>query len=282
MKVKITADSTCDLSPELVKRYDIAIIPLTVTLGNRSGHDGCEVTPDDIYAYVDKSGHLPQSSAVNVDEYITVFRNWIEQGYQIVHFCISSQFSRCYQNACLAAKETGSVWVVDTQNLSSGQGLAVLYGADLASAGCTPDEIAQQCNATLSRIEASFVVDSIDYLRKGGRCSPLAAFGANVFHIKPCIEVIDGHMEPRKKYRGEIQKVIRQYVEDRLKGRTDIQTDRIFVTHTKCDEETVDNIISLIRELQPEMEEIHETIAGATVTTHCGAGTLGVLFVRKS
>ncbi|MBO7711348.1 MAG: DegV family protein [Lachnospiraceae bacterium] len=281
MKVKITTDSTGDLSPELLERYDIAVTPLTVTLGSRSGKDGTDITPDDIYAYVEQSGKLPKTSAVSTWEYEAFFRGWKEQGYEIVHFCISSEFSSSYQNAVLAAKEMDGVRVIDSRNLSTGQGLAVLHAAELAEAGCPAEEIARKCREILPRIEASFVVNDMEYLYKGGRCSGLAAFGANIFRIKPCIEVIDGHMEPRKKYRGSIQRAMRSYAEDRLKGRSDIDTRRIFLTHTRCDRETIEYVRSLIRELQPETEEILETTAGATITTHCGPETLGVLFVRK-
>ena len=281
MPVKIISDSTCDLSPDLLQQYQIDIAPLTVTLGERSGPDGTGVTPEDIYRYVEVTGQLPKTSAVNLSDYESLFRKWREQGYEIVHFCISSEFSSSYQNASLAAQEIGGVTAIDSRNLSTGQGLAVLKAAELAQAGASVEEIAAACRDMIPRVEASFVVNSIDYLYKGGRCSALAALGANVFHIKPCIEVKDGRMAPGKKYRGTIEKVICAYVEDRLKGRTDIDPQRIFITHTRCDPETVNTVRRLIRQCQPEIREILETTAGATITTHCGPETLGVLFVRK-
>jgi len=282
MPVKILSDSTCDLSEELVRKYDIEIVPLTVTLGSRSGYDGVDITPEDIYRYVEETGTLSKTSAVSVDEYLRVFRKWRDKGYEIVHFCISGDFSACWQNACTAAKETGGVYVVDSRNLSTGQGLVVLHGADMAAEGASASEIAQSCEELVSRVEASFVANSIEYLRKGGRCSALAALGANIFQIKPAIEVKDGHMEPGKKYRGKIDKVIRDYAEDRLKGREDIDKKRVFITHTRCDGETIETIKALVQELQPGFEEVLETVAGATVTTHCGPETLGVLFIRKA
>ena len=281
MPVKITSDSTCDLSPELVSKYDIAILPLTVTLGAQSGFDGIDITPDDIYRYVEETGKLSKTSAAGLIQYQDFFREWREKGYEVVHFNISSEFSSSFQNAHVASDEIGGVRVVDSRNLSTGQGLAVLKAAEMAKDGAGADEIVEVCEKMIPDIEASFVANSIDYLYKGGRCTALAALGANVLQIKPCIEVIDGKMTPGKKYRGKIDRVMRDYVQDRLKDRTDIDTKRIFITHTRCEKETVDAIRSMIREYQPDIEEILETTAGATITTHCGPGTLGVLFVRK-
>ena len=281
MKVKITADSTCDLSPELVAKYDIDITPLSVILGERTGLDGREITPQDIYDYVAQTKSLPKTSAVNRLEYWRVFRHWLDQGYAVVHFCISSDFSSCYQNACAAAKDLENVYVVDSRNLSTGQGLLVLHGAELAQQGVDAAQIQARCTALAPRVEASFVVDRIDYLYKGGRCNALSAFGANLLHIKPSIEVIDGRMEPGQKYRGHIGKVMLNYVEKRLAGRTDIDKHRIFITHTQCKPEDVAAVRDAINRLAPGFEEILDTDAGATVTSHCGPGTLGILFIRK-
>ena len=281
MAVKIISDSTCDLSKELIEKYDIAIAPLTVTLGEFSGHDGIDITPEDIYAYVEAHGELPKSSAVSVGEYETLFREWHERGYEIVHFSISMKFSASYQNACIAAEETGNVYVVDSANLSTGQGLLVLHAAEMAAAGASGSEIAEECRNLSGKVEASFVINTTEYLHKGGRCSAIAAFSANLLHIKPCIEVQDGGMHPGKKYHGSINHVIPAYVKDRLKDREDIDPGRIFITHTRCDAAVVDQVRALIRECQPEIREILETTAGATITTHCGPETLGVLFIRK-
>ena len=281
MKIKITSDSTCDLSPELIKKYDIDILPLYVSLGDDTKKDGVEATPDDIYDYVDKTGVLPKTSTANIAEIITFFEKWHNEGYTIVHYSISSDFSSSYHNACIAAEEVGDVYVVDSRNLSTGQGHLVLKGADFAAEGKNAEEIKAECEKLASKVEASFVVDSIDYLRKGGRCSAIAALGANLLKLKPCIEVIDGKMTPSKKYRGKIDKVILDYVRDRLSGRDDIVMDRIFITHTKCDPETVNAVRDKINEYMPGFKEILETTAGCTITSHCGPNTLGVLFIRK-
>lgn len=281
MKVKLIADSTCDLSQEIIEKYDITVLPLYVSMHDKMMRDGIEVNADEIYGYVEETGKLPTTSAANVGDFTETFENWRNQGYEIVQFCISSGFSSTYHNACIAAEEVGGVYVVDSKNLSTGHGLVVLHGAELAEKGLSAKEIADSCNRMVDKVEASFVVDSIDYLRKGGRCSALAAFGANLLNLKPCIEVIDGGMKPGKKYRGNINKVILNYVNERLSGRDDIDNHRIFITHTKCDPEIVEIVRNKIMEIKPDFEEILETTAGCTVTTHCGANTLGILFVRK-
>ena len=281
MKVKIISDSTCDLSPQLIEKYDIEILPLYVNMGSKVLRDGVEVTPDDIYDYVAKTGVLPKTAAPNLGNYLDLFNKWKAQGDSIVHFNISSDFSSSYNTACMAAEELGDVCVVDSRNLSTGQGLVVLYGAELAAQGKSAEEIKKACDAITPKVEASFVVDSIDYLRKGGRCSAVAALGANLLKLKPCIEVIDGKMTSSKKFRGGIDKVILQYVDERLRDRKDIDYKRIFITHTKCHPETVNAVRRKIAELAPDFVEVLETTAGCTVTSHCGPQTLGVLFIRK-
>ena len=282
MNVKITSDSTCDLSADILRRYDIGITPLSVLLGDQSYKDGVDMNTDDIYAYVARTGCLPKTSAVNVEDYIEAFRAIVSEGREVVHFNISADFSSSYQNACIAAQEVGHVRVVDSRNLSTGQGLVVLKAAELAAAGASAAEIEQTCNAMTDRVEASFIIDSLDYLYKGGRCSALSALGANLLKLKPCIVVKDGKMHPEKKYRGFFEKVLLHYVEDRLKDRQDIDPARIFITHTRCDSECVEAVRAAILKYIPDFEEIIETTAGSTVTTHSGPNTLGILFVRKA
>lgn len=282
MKVKITSDSTCDLSPELLTQYDIAVVPLSVHCGDRMGRDGLDVTPEDIYDYVERSGQLPRTSAVNVFDYIRHFRHWRQEGYTVVHFCISSDFSCSYQNACVAAADVGGVYVVDSRNLSTGQGLLVLRGAELAAQGCEAEELRRRCEELTPLVEASFVVNQLDYLYKGGRCSALSALGGNLLRLKPCIEVRGGKMIPGKKYRGSIEKVMLQYVQERLRDRTDLDTGRVFLTHTRCAPETVESVRQALRQLLPEDCQLLETTAGATITCHCGPDTLGVLFLRRA
>lgn len=281
MKVKIISDSTCDLSKDIIEKYDIATVPLYVVINEETKKDGIEAVPEDIYEYVEKNGKLPTTSAANLGDYLDVFKHWHDQGYEIVHFSISGEFSSSYRNACLAAEEIDGVYVVDSRNLSTGQGLVVLHGAEMALKGCSAKEIFESCTDITSKVEASFVVDSIDYLYKGGRCSALAAFGANLLKLKPCIEVKNGKMDPGKKYRGNINRVMVNYIIDRLSDRDDIDKHRVFITHTKCNKEDVENVRAKLKELCPDFEEILETTAGCTVTTHCGPNTLGILFIRK-
>ena len=281
MKVKITSDSTCDLSPELVKKYDIGILPLLITFGEEVFRDGIDATPEDIYRFVEETGTLPKTCALNTAEYEEFFRGWTDQGFALIHFCIGSKFSSTCQNAQIVASSMDNVYVVDSGNLSAGQGLLVLRAAELQKQGLSAKEIYEACTALVPFVEASFVLDDLEYLVKGGRCSGVAAFGANLLKLKPCIEVRSGVMEPTKKYRGRIQNVILDYVADRLTGRDDLDKGRIFITHTRCDPEWVDAARKKVMELIPDFEEILETTAGATVTTHCGPSTLGVLYIRK-
>ncbi len=282
MKTKILSDSTCDLSPELIKRFDIEITRLSVVFGSESLPDGAGASPEDIYTYVEKTHSLPKTSAVNEADYRARYQYWHDNGYEVVQFCISSKFSSCCQNACAAAKKVEGVYVVDSCNLSSGQGLLVMRAAELAAQGMPAAQIAEECRKMVPLVESSFVIDTLEHLYKGGRCSALALFGANLLHIKPCIEVIDGAMTPTSKYKGSIEKVMLRYVRERLTGRTDIDMKRIMITHSKCSPGAVEAVRQLIRELQPGFEEILETDAGAVVTTHCGPGTLGILFMRKA
>lgn len=281
MKIKITSDSTCDLSPELIKKYNIDLIPLYVVMGDDTKKDGVEASPEDIYSFVDKTGVLPKTSAPNLSDFVDVFTKYRGEGYEVVHFNISADFSSSYATACVAAAEVGGVRVVDTRNLSTGSGLVVLHACELAQQGKSAEEIAKDCSELTGRVEASFVVDSIDYLHKGGRCSSVAALGANLLKLKPCIEVLDGKMKSAKKYRGLIDKVILNYVTDRLLGREDIDKHRIFITHTRCSKHIVEEVRKKINELSPGFEEILETTAGCTITSHCGPYTLGILFIRN-
>ena len=278
--VKIFADSTCDLSPELVKKYGITIIPLYVSLGDKAYLDGLEIRPADIFKYYDETKKLPKTSAVPVDSYEKAFKPAVDAGFDVVHFTISSDFSACYQNACLAAEEVGNVWPVDSRNLSTGIGLLVLMAAELAAKGESAEKIAEQVKETAGRVDASFVIDNLEFLHKGGRCSGVAALGANVLKLKPCIEVTGGKMVVGKKYRGSFEKVVKEYVRERLEGNDDVELDRIFVTSTGVDPKFQKEVAKEVKSCLP-FKEILITEAGCTVTGHCGAGTLGVLYIRK-
>lgn len=280
-KIIITSDSTCDLSEELKERYGIKIIPLGITLGTEVFRDGIDITPDDIYAHHKKTGELPKTTASNVGECIDFFKPFADEGYSVVHFTISSSMSSTYNNACMAAEEYENVYVIDSKNLSTGGGLLVIAAAEMAQSGMAADKIVEEINKLVPCVDASFVIDSLEYLYKGGRCSALSVLGANLLKLKPCIEVKNGSMGVGKKYRGNYSAVLKQYVDERLQNPDDIDTSRVFVTHAGCDEQIVNDIVNQVKGTGL-FDEIFVTRAGCTISSHCGANTLGVLFIRKS
>ena len=280
-KIIITSDSTADLSAELRERYNIKTIPLSITLGGKTYRDGVDITPDDIYEHQSKTGEFPKTAAINVDEAINFFKPFVDDGYKVIHFGISSEMSSSYNNARLAAEELGNVYVIDNKNLSTGSGLLVVAAAEMAQAGKLAEEIVEEVNKLIPCVNASFVIDDLDYLHKGGRCTALEMFGANLLKLKPCIQVKNGKMDVLKKYRGRYADVLKQYVDEQLTDKDDIVADRVFVTHAGCKPEIVDAILAQVKE-SGIFEEVFLARAGCTVSAHCGANTLGVIFIRKS
>ena len=279
-RIKILSDSTCDLAPELLQKYDISLTPLTVVKEGEPFRDGVDITPADIFAHVDGGGALCSTSAVSEYEYATVFSQYASDYDAVVQITIGSGFSACYQNACLAAQEFDNVFVVDSGNLSSGQGLLVMEAARLAEAGQSGEDIARALRELAPKVEASFLVERLDYLYKGGRCSAVAALGANILGLKPCIEVSGGKMGVCKKYRGSFESAVRQYVRERLEGREDIRSTLAFVTHPAAPESVVRAALDTAAQYG-SFDQVIETHAGCTVSCHCGPHTLGILFVRK-
>lgn len=280
MKIKITADSTCDLTPELIKKHQITITPLAVICGSESFKDGVDIAPDALYEKIAAGGELASTAAVNVQEYIDVFSEALREYDAVIHFTISSAMSTCYQNACIAAEETGNVWVVDSQNLSTGIAHLVLDACELAEGGMEPAEIQKELERRREKLDVSFVVDTLAYLRKGGRCTAVAAIGANLLKLHPCIYVKNGEMGVGKKYRGKLEACLVDYVKDRLAEPDTVDTRRVFITDSGVEEEVRALVEQTVRELIP-FEEIIHTRAGCTVSSHCGPGTLGILFYRK-
>ena len=279
-KIKITCDSTCDLTQELYDKYDIEVLPLGVTLGDNLHHDGVDVDAEKIFDFVGETGVLPKTSAVSYDEYKQAFRKYTEQGYDIIHINISSEFSSCYQNACMVAKELGHIYPIDSRNLSSGSGHLAIEAAVMASQGMEAPEIAKRLNEMQARLDVSFVLQTLEYLRKGGRCSSIVALGANLLKLRPEIVVEEGKMHVGRKYRGSMEKTILEYIRGRLEGRDDVVLDRIFITHSHVPQEIVDHAAALVKELHP-FTEVIETYAGCTISSHCGPDCLGVLFFTK-
>ncbi|MBQ1280886.1 MAG: DegV family protein [Oscillospiraceae bacterium] len=281
MNIKITADSACDLGPMLIEKYQIGISPLTINLGDKAHTDGVDITPADIYAHVDGGGSLPSTAATNPSQYMEMFETYSKEYDAIVHIGLGSALSSCYQNARLAAAEFDNVYVVDSQNLSTGYGHVVLEAVDCAAKGMSGAEIAEHLETFVPRVRASFVLGRLDYMKKGGRCSTVAALGANLLKLKPSIGVREGgSMGVMKKYRGSMEKVLPEYVADQIKDREDVVLDRIFITHSGVSEEIIELVRAEVKKHQ-NFKEIYVTQAGCTISSHCGSDCLGVLFVVK-
>lgn len=279
-KILILSDSTCDLSPELLEQYNVKIVSLKVTLGEQQFTDGVDIDPEKIYEHYQRTGELPKTSAVNIAEFEAVLEEYTKQGYSVIIFTISADMSSTFNNARLAAEGFENVYAVDTRNLSTGGGLLVLRAAELAESGMSAADIARECERLTPYVDASFVIDDLEFLYKGGRCSALAAFGANLLQLKPCITVRDGKMGVGKKYRGKFADVLKKYVAENMGDAADIDASHIFVTHAGCDEEIYMQCVEQVRSIAPHAE-IHITRAGCTISSHCGRNTLGVLFIRK-
>ncbi len=280
MKIKITSDSTCDLSQDIVNQHNITLVPLTIVKDGQDFLDGITITPADIFAHVAAGGSLCSTAALSVGVYQDVFAKYAPEYDCIIHISIGSGFSSSYQNASLAAEDFPNVRVVDSMNLSTGQGHVVLKACQLAAEYDDLDALQAALQEYATRVEASFVLDRLDYMVKGGRCSAAAALGANLLNLKPCIEVKDGRMTVVKKYRGSYSRCLTNYVKDRLYNRTDIDNGLLFLTYTPVSDECLDAVKESIRQYG-RFDTVLETTAGCTVSCHCGPGTLGVLFVRK-
>ncbi len=280
MNIKIISDSTCDLSEQLIAKHNITLAPLTVIKGDEQFKDGVTITPDVIFSHVANGGALCTTAANSIGEYADLYEQFSGDYDGIVHITIGSCFSACYQNACLAAEDYPNVRVIDSRNLTAGQGLVLLKACALSKTATDLDELADAVRAYTEKVEASFLVEKLDYLVKGGRCSSAAALGANLLNLKPCIEVKDGKMAVVKKYRGNYTKCLSTYVKERLEGRDDIDRDTVIVTKTKLPAECYDAVMSAVH-TYGGFKHIYETTAGCTISCHCGPGTLGLLFVRK-
>ncbi len=280
MKIKILSDSTCDLSPELLEKHDITIVPLTVVKNDESFTDGVTITPDEIFKHVAAGGSLCTTTALCAAEYQEMFEKYTKDYDGIVHINIGSGFSSCYQNACIAAEDFDNVVIIDSQNLSTGQGLVVLEACRLAQTVSSLEELKTALDAYTEKVEASFLLDRLEYMVKGGRCSSAAALGANLLNLKPCIEVKGGKMSVVKKYRGNYAKCLASYVKDRIANRDDLDYTTLFVTNTPVTDACMQAVNEVVDEYS-RFENVYHTTAGCTISCHCGPGTLGVLFVRK-
>ncbi len=281
MKVRITADSTCDLSTELTQKYDIDVMPLSVLLGKRVCRDGVDITPQDIFGYVAETGVLPKTAAPSSDDYAEFFARNLKTADRVIHFNISSKASASYNNAVYAAKSfKNKVYVVDSAALSTGQGLLALKACDLAAEGMAADKIVKSCNELIPKVNTSFVPDALDYLHKGGRCSLASLMGAKVLKLHPLISMKDGQLYAKKKYMGGLERCLRNYINDLANEYPHYDKTRCFITHSNCEKEVVEKVRAQVEELF-SFDEILETFAGSVVTSHCGKNTLGVLFIAE-
>ncbi len=283
-KIIITADSTCDLSKDLLERYNVKTMPLHITLGENTYDDWVTITPEEIYDHFYKTKQLPKTAAISVGEYVDFFTKFVDKGYEVIHFSLGSSLSVTHRSSVLASQEfDGKVVSIDTCNLSSGSALIIIKAAELVEQGKALNEIVEEINTLIPKSHASFVIDKLDFLQAGGRCSAVEAFGANLLGLKPCIEVSteeNGKMSAGKKYRGKFDKVCLDYLNDIITKYGEIDTTRAFVTHAGCDEALVENVRKALEE-KNIFDEIFVARASCTISSHCGPTTLGVLFMTK-
>ena len=277
--VYITADSTCDLPQELKERLGVKTVPLHVTIGQDNYLDGESISPDLIFERYNQEKLLPTTAAVSPQEFEDFFRPMVEEGCEVVHFDISSELSGTYQNAVIASQEFDGVYPVDSRHLSNSISLLMMEACRLRDQGKSAAEIVQAIQELIPRVRTSFVLDTLEYMWKGGRCSGVAAFGANLLSLKPCIEMQEGKLDVCKKYRGKIGKVYEKYIEERLTGQKVYGGAVIVVSSDLLPQETRDKLEALIRSLV-SVEEVLFARTGSTVCSHCGPGTLGVMYIE--
>lgn len=279
MKIRISVDSTADLSEELIKQYNIAVMPLLVTLKDVTRRDGIDITSEELFEYVKQTNELPKTASPSIAVYQEYFDKLLLDADCVIHFVVSSKMSSCYNNATKASEEYGNkVYVVDTKSLSTGMALLALNAFDMAERGVEPSVIAKSCGDLARYVHVSFILGNLDYMHKGGRCSGAATLSAKFLRIKPEILVKDGEMVVGKKYMGKMEKVIENFVNDTLACYPEYDRKRIFITHTPISAELVEIVR---KKLDGKFETIYETDAGATIASHCGAGTIGILFIAN-
>lgn len=281
MKIKITSDSTCDLSQELLDRYQVTMMPLYVNMDGKPLRDQIDVQPEDVFSYYERTGELCFTSACNIGEYLEQFSALRKEYDAVIHLSISSEFSSSHQNAVLAAQELENVYVVDSRNLSYGHGILTILASKLAASGMQPHEIINELEQTVNRVDTSFILQQLEFLHKGGRCSGVAMLGANLLKLKPCIEVTDGKMNVGKKYRGGFDKCVEQFIRDRLANPDTLDLSQIFLITAGVSQKVAENAAKVIRECVGEAPEVYHDFAGCTISCHCGPGTLGLALVRK-
>ncbi|NLP16609.1 MAG: DegV family protein [Clostridiales bacterium] len=280
--IKVVSDSTCDLSSDLLEKYDISIIPLMISLGDKTKKDGVEISPDEIYSWSDETGQTPKTAAPTIGDAIAFLEPFVKKGLDIIFFGISELMSATCNVIRLAAQNMGydRIFVVDSKSLSTGIGLQVLRAAIMAKNGASVEDILKDNSEINSKVRASFVVNTLTFLHRGGRCSGVAALLANTLRLKPEIVVNDGKMVVGKKYRGNIKSVLLKYAQDRKEQYLNAESDRVFITHSGCAKEVVDEIKQYLEGLKI-FKEVLVTRAGGVISSHCGPNTLGILYISK-
>lgn len=281
--IAITTDSTCDLPQRFIDENDITVVPLTVLLGDTVYRDGVDIKPDDVYSFVEKTGKLPKTSAVTPAEYFEVFKQLTDEGKKVVHIGFSSGLSSSFQNACVAASEFDNVFCVDSKTLCTAQGLLVLKACDYRAKGMDAKKIADRVTKLVPKVSATFVLDGLEYLHKGGRCSSVAKFGANVLGIKPSIAVDNqtGKLEVSKKYRGKIELVYKQYIADRMNEIKRIQPDRVVIAESGGVSPQTIAFAKGVIEGKDKFNQVIVADAGCTISSHCGPKTFAIFYIKK-
>ena len=281
--IAITTDSTCDLPQRFIDENDITVVPLTVLLGDTVYRDGVDIKPDDVYSFVEKTGKLPKTSAVTPAEYFEVFKQLTDEGKKVVHIGFSSGLSSSFQNACVAASEFDNVFCVDSKTLCTAQGLLVLKACDYRAKGMDAKKIADRVTKLVPKVSATFVLDGLEYLHKGGRCSSIARFGANVLGIKPSIAVDNqtGKLEISKKYRGKTEIVYKQYIADRMNEIKRIQPDRVVIAESGGVSSQTIAFAKGVIEGKDKFNQVIVADAGCTISSHCGPKTFAIFYIKK-
>ena len=281
-KIILSADSTCDLSEELKQRFDVHYYPFHIILEEKDYLDNVDITPNDIYKMYYEKKILPKTAAINISEYVEYFKQWVDDGYEVIHLNLGGAISSAHQNCLLAAQMLGHVYPIDSCNLSTGIGLLIIEAAQKIKLGMKASEIVNELNAMTVKCHASFILDTLTFMHAGGRCSAIVALSANVLNLRPCIEVDNttGSMGVGKKYRGNLEKVLEKYTIDKLSSYSNIKKDHIFITHAGIDNSYIELVRDTIKK-NADFKEIHITTASCTISAHCGPNTLGILFMTE-
>lgn len=281
-KIILSADSACDLGKEYKERYNLTYYPFYIIEGNSQYRDGEDITPDDIYRIYYEKKIIPKTASVGVWEYSEYFKRFVDMGYEVIHINLSSELSSAYQNCVRAAEEVGNVYPIDSKNLSVGFGELVIEVSKLINKGMNIQDIIKEAENIKKRISMSFILNTLDFMKAGGRCSTVTALGANLLKIKPCIEVNNqtGNMNVGKKYRGDIDKVVVNYIDDMLLSKTNIDLDSVFIVHSGVDKKLLDIAKNTVKK-GLNLKDISVFRANCTISSHCGPNSIGISFITK-